>query len=86
MALGNILMMGNLRKHCVIFRIHWLMPSWAVYLLVVGKESSVITILTFSITISLCLCVFGDRNVHSFKGCDRLVLESKLLQLHFHYD
>ena len=25
-ALGNILMMANLRKHCVIFRIHWLMP------------------------------------------------------------
>ena len=44
-ALGNILMMGNLGKHCVIFRIHWLMPSWAVYLLVVGKESLVITLI-----------------------------------------
>ena len=44
-ALGNILMIGNLRKHCVIFRIHWLMPSWAVYLLVVGKESLVITLI-----------------------------------------
>ena len=29
----------------MIFRIHWLMPSWAVYLLVVGKESLVITLI-----------------------------------------